>query len=236
MNERDSINVFDWHRMFYSENIPISYLGEIGFRTVVMFVVLIFALKLLSKRGVKQLSVFELAILIALGSATGDPMFYHYIPITYGVVVLMVVIFLYRIITGLTGKSKKMETLLEGKPVCLLTEGRIEYEHYKKVGLPYDKFFAELRMKSVDHLGQVKKAYLETSGDISIYMFEDEQVLPGLPIYPELIANQLEDINPSGTYACIYCGNIQSIKDAKSECVLCSNNKWLLPKSDRRVQ
>ena len=71
MNERDSIKVFDWHRMFYSENIPISYLGEIGFRTVVMFVVLIFALKLLSKRGVKQLSVFELAILIALGSATG---------------------------------------------------------------------------------------------------------------------------------------------------------------------
>ena len=45
MIERDSINIFDWHRMFYSENIPISYLGEIGFRTVVMFVVLIFALK-----------------------------------------------------------------------------------------------------------------------------------------------------------------------------------------------
>jgi uncharacterized membrane protein YcaP (DUF421 family) len=94
MDEIDDIKVFDWHRIFYSENIPISYLAEIGVRAVIMFLVLIFVLKLISKRGVKQLSVFELAILIALGSATGDPMFYHYVPVTYGIVVLLVVIFL----------------------------------------------------------------------------------------------------------------------------------------------
>ena len=235
MDKIDDIKVFDWHRIFYSENIPISYLAEIGVRTVIMFLVLVFVLKLISKRGVKQLSVFELAILIALGSATGDPMFYHYVPVTYGIIVLLVVIFLYKIITTLAAKSKTLELILEGKPMCLLTNGRIDYHNYKKVGLPYDKFFAELRLKNVAHLGQVKKAYLETSGEISIYMFEDKDVCLGLPIYPELIEKPITNIEELGNYACIYCGNIQPIDAAKTVCEVCANNKWLLPNSDKRV-
>ena len=166
MSDNENISVFDWQRIF-QENLPLSYLGEIVFRTVVMFLILIVALKFLSKRGVKQLSVFELAILIALGSATGDPMFYKNIPITHGFVVIAVVIILYITITRFTAKSKKMEVLLEGKPTCLLNDGEINFESYKKIGLPHDKFFAELRIKSIDHLGQVRKAYLETSGEIS---------------------------------------------------------------------
>ena len=72
MDEQEPITVFDWQRIFDPAHTPLAYLWEIGFRTMVMFLVLIIALKFLSKRGVKQLSVFELAILIALGSATGD--------------------------------------------------------------------------------------------------------------------------------------------------------------------
>ena len=233
MNE--NIKVFDWFRIIQSENIPISYLTEIVFRTVIMFLILIVALKFLSKRGVKQLSVFELAILIALGSATGDPMFYNNIPLTYGLVVIVSVIFLYRIITRFTAKSKRMEILLEGKPICLLNEGKIMYENYKRVGLPYDKFFAELRLKSIDHLGQVERAYLETSGEISIYMLEDDEVRSGLPIYPELIDKPIEKINDDQKYACIYCGHIQMVKDKNSNCFICHNSRWLLPKSNKRV-
>ncbi len=235
MNETENIKIFDWYRMFHSENIPITYLAEIAFRTTVMFLILILALKFLSKRGVKQLSVFELAILIALGSATGDPMFYSNIPVTHGVIVLVVVILLYRIITSFTAKSKKIEVLLEGEPICLLKDGRIDYENYKKVGLPYDKFFAEMRLKSINHLGQVRKAYLETSGEISVYLFEDNEVRPGLPIYPESIANALKDVKNNENYACIYCGYIQHIIVEDSKCEICHNNKWQLPESKKRV-
>jgi len=231
---KEYIDVFDWFRIFVSETIPISYLGEIVFRTVIMFMFLILALKFLSKRGVKQLSVFELAILIALGSATGDPMFYNDIPISYGFVVLVVVILLYRIITGFTAKSKKMEILLEGSPTCLLSNGEIEYENYKNVGLPYDKFFGELRLKSIDHLGQVRRAYLETSGEISIYMYEDEEVRPGLPIYPELIFSPIENVSQEQNFACVYCGHLQNVKPG-NRCEKCKNSKWLAPLANKRV-
>ena len=201
-----------------------------------MFLILILALKFLSKRGVKQLSVFELAILIALGSATGDPMFYDHVPLLHGIIVIVVVIFLYRIITNFTGKSKTIEKLLEGKPVCLVNNGKIEFGNYEKIGLPYDKFFAELRLKGISHLGQVKKAYLETSGEISIYLFEDDEVLPGLPIFPELIEQATEKITDKKKYACIYCGHIQEVHTHKDNCKICRNKKWLLPSSEKRVK
>ena len=231
-----NIEVFDWKRIFYSENISPAYLGEIALRTTIMFLILIVALKFLSKRGVKQLSVFELAILIALGSATGDPMFYEHIPVLYGIAVIFVVILLYRTITNFTAKSKIIETVLEGKPTCLIENGKIEFSNYKKIGLPYDKFFAELRLKSVDHLGQVKKAYLETSGEISIYFFEDSEVRQGLPIYPESIENPINSITEAKSCACIYCGNIQIIANHNNKCTICNNNKWIIPLSTTRIK
>lgn len=53
-----------------------SFLLETVLRTSIMFLIIIFGLRLLGKRGVKQLSVFELVVIIGLGSAAGDPMFY----------------------------------------------------------------------------------------------------------------------------------------------------------------
>jgi uncharacterized membrane protein YcaP (DUF421 family) len=221
--------------MFISDDIPPAYLFEIGFKSLVMFLFLIIGLKFLSKRGVKQLSIFELAILIALGSAIGDPMFYDHVPLTHGITVLIVIILLYKIVTGLTAKSKIIESVLEGKPTCLLKDGKIDYENYKYIGLPYDKFFAELRLKGIEHLGQVRKAYLETSGEISIYFFEDEKVKDGLPIFPELINNPLKDIT-NDNYACIHCGNVQHLERVKSPCDVCRHDKWIVPKSNVRVK
>ncbi|MDQ3047996.1 MAG: DUF421 domain-containing protein [Bacteroidota bacterium] len=235
MSIKDTIEVFDWKRIVISENIPVSYLAEIGFRTLVMFMILILALKLLSKRGVKQLSIFELAIMIALASATGDSMFYYSIPLTYGIVVLIVVILCYKLITGLSARSKFFENLLEGKPIMLLYQGKIDYNNYKKTGLPYDKFFGELRLKSVDHLGQVRKIYLETSGELSVYMFDEKEVIAGLPIYPESIGNPSQQIVQPAHYACIYCGNIQHIEKPDNTCSVCENIKWILPISIKRI-
>jgi uncharacterized membrane protein YcaP (DUF421 family) len=232
MHQPEPITTFDWYRILFTNEAPVNYLFEIVFRTLIMFLFLIVVLKFLSKRGVKQLSVFELAILIALGSATGDPMFYHDVSLLYGFTVLIVVIILYRTITYYTSISKKLERLLEGEPVCLLENGKIKYDNYKKVGLPDDKFFAELRLKSADHLGQVKRVYLETSGEMSVYFYEREKRVPGLPIYPELLRNPVNGILDKGKFACITCGNIIEVTTPqKYTCEICGNHKWL-PASD----
>lgn len=51
-----------------------SFAAEIGLRTLVMFTVILLFLRLFGKKGVRQLSIFEVAIVIGLGSEAGDPL------------------------------------------------------------------------------------------------------------------------------------------------------------------
>lgn len=232
----EEIKAFDWFRMWISHDTPWGFFGEIAFRTIVMFVFLLVLLKLLGKRGVKQLSIFEMAILIALGSAAGDPMIQGDVPLLHGMLAILFVILTYRLITYLIFKSTTLEFLLEGKPLCMLQDGQLNYTEYLKSKVSTDNFFAELRQKGVDHLGQVRRVYLETSGEISVYMQEDEDVRPGLPIYPELIAAPLKAITEPGLFACIECGRLEDLLPSMDpECPNCHYHHWLPTRNNRRV-
>nr|VXZ86551.1 Protein of uncharacterised function (DUF421) [Klebsiella pneumoniae] len=46
------------------------------------------------------------------------------------------------------------------------------------------EFFMELRVNSVEQLGQVRLAILETNGQISVFYYPDEEVRAGLSILP----------------------------------------------------
>lgn len=82
---------FDWFRLFVSDTPPLFYL-EIAFRTLVVFVWLIVLLRATGRRSLAQLSAIEFAIVIALGSAVGDPMFYPEVPLLHAMLVMATVV------------------------------------------------------------------------------------------------------------------------------------------------
>ena len=66
---------FDWENLLLGER-DWQFLLMVALRTAAMFLVILIGLRMLGKRGVSQLSVFELGVIVGLGSAAGDPMFY----------------------------------------------------------------------------------------------------------------------------------------------------------------
>jgi uncharacterized membrane protein YcaP (DUF421 family) len=56
---------------FKTDNVIIS---SIIFRTAIITIFILFAIKLLGNKGIGQLTTTELIILLGLGSAIGDPM------------------------------------------------------------------------------------------------------------------------------------------------------------------
>ena len=66
--------MIDFQKIF-TDGVELSFLVEIGARTVIMFLIILVILRLSGRRGIRQLTVFEVAIIISLGSAAGDPMF-----------------------------------------------------------------------------------------------------------------------------------------------------------------
>lgn len=219
-------DIFDWQRLLINDH-PFEFLFEVIFRSIVMFIVLLITLRFTGKRGVKQLSIFETVIIIALGSAAGDPMFYEDVGIIPAITVFSVIILLYRFVTMLTGKFKWFEILLEGKTVCIVNNGEFSIGAFKKEGLAQDEFFSELRVYSVEHLGQIKNAYLETSGEVSVFFYADEDVKFGLPILPQLFSLKSKNIPNHATYACTFCGNIQELWERKAKCDRCKKEEWV---------
>ena len=218
--------IFEWPRVLMNE-LPFSFLLEVIFRVAVMFLLLLILLRLAGKRGVKQLSVFEMVIIIALGSAVGDPMLYEDVGLLPGIIVIIMVIILYRIITVLAAKFKPLERLIEGQPKLIVQDGQFVLDSLNKEHLAQDEFYSQLRLKSVEHLGQLKYAYLETSGDISTFFREDALVTYGLPILPQLFDKSSTQLNKKAHYSCTFCGHSEYIESTTNTCKRCGKEEWV---------
>lgn len=227
-------DIFDWERIFLNDH-PFEFLFEVIFRSIIMFIVLLITLRFTGKRGVKQLSIFETVIIIALGSAAGDPMFYEDVGIIPAITVFFVIILLYRLVTMLTGKFKWFEELLEGKTESLIQDGKFSIETFEKEGLAQDEFFSELRVNSVEHLGQIKNAYLETSGEVSVFFYADEDVKFGLPILPQLFNAKSKSVQKAGIHACTFCAHTQEIQSEIARCERCGKDEWVLAINSKRI-
>ena len=214
-----------------------SFLPETVLRSSIMFIVILVSLRLLGKRGVKQLSVFELVVIIGLGSAAGDPMFYKDVGILPALIVFTMVVGLYSLITYFIGKNKKFELLVEGKPTCLIKDGVFTIENFKKETLGADEFFAELRMQGVSQLGQIEEAIEESSVNISIFFYKDEDVKYGLPIMPDSLNFNVQKISEPDNYSCTFCGYTEKLKPAgKHVCPVCKKFRWVKASNKKRVR
>lgn len=225
----------DWQELLWGD-LDASFLGQIAIRTVVMFLMILTALTLLGKRGVKQLSVFEVVIIISLGSAAGDPMFYQEVGLIPPLAVFVGIIICYKITTHLVFKFKTVEKVLEGEPIYLIDDGVFLLNNFNKEALGYDEFFAEMRQKSVMHLGQIDIAILEISGEVSLYFYEDDDVLYGLPILPLLYENQICKIVEEAHYSCYFCGFTEIIETTTHHiCSNCNHDKWVKSLNCKRI-
>lgn len=213
-----------------------SFMAETAFRTAIMFAIIMLGLRLLGKRGIKQLSVFELGVIIGLGSAAGDPMFYKDVGLLPGILVFTVVLGLYRLITFWINRSEHFERFMEGNPVTLIENGLLQARNFHKETVAQDEFYSQLRLNNVSHLGQVKLAILETNGEVSIFYFTAEEVRYGLPVLPSLADTKLQAIKEKGYYACPHCGNTVLLEPAPVHaCPVCNRTKWVKAINEQRI-
>lgn len=224
-------------RKILMHDLPYSFLLEVILRTVIMFVVILLALRASGRRGIKQLSIFELVLIIGLGSAAGDPMFYEDVGILPAFTVFLVVIALYITVTRLSDRFEKLEKLLEGEPLYVIRDGRIQMDAFAESGLSRDEFFAELRLRNVEHLGQVKMVLIETSGEFSILFYHENDVRHGLPIYPDELDKKVAVTDEPAPLSCVQCGYTTGTRDAGApgHCPECDAVEWVPAKNGKRI-
>jgi len=225
---------FDWKNIFLND-LDLNMALEIGLRTLIMFTLVLIFLRSTGKKGVRQLSIFEVAIIIALGSAAGDPMLSGDSAVLPSVLVFFVILLVYRIITFFAAKYQKIENILEGVPVYIIEDGRFTMNAEGDANFAQDEFFAEMRVQGIEHVGQVRTALLETNGQVSFLFFDDEAVKPGLPVYPKIYNQKTKMITRAGLYACTHCAEVLPLQHQQA-CTRCSREEWVAAISDKRIK
>ncbi|EPJ5820417.1 hypothetical protein QDZ26_000232 [Pluralibacter gergoviae] len=91
------MKAFDLHRMAL-DKAPPAFLWEVALRCLYTFVLVFLFLKITGRRGVRQMSLFEVLIILTLGSAAGDVAFYDNVPMLPVLVVFITLALLYRLV------------------------------------------------------------------------------------------------------------------------------------------
>src|SRR5690606_16984267 len=108
--------------MFFGDESPL-FLLEIVIRTSIIYVYTLVLLRWLGSRTIGQLSTVEFLLVIALGSAVGDAMFYPDVPLIHARLVITVVVVANKGLDFIGGRSMRAERLIDGNPIEAIRDG-----------------------------------------------------------------------------------------------------------------
>lgn len=228
------VTAFDLTRMLLGDEPPL-FLLEIAARTIIIYAYTLLLIRWIGSRSISQLSRVEFLLVIALGSAVGDAMFYPDVPLLHAIVVITIVVLLDKALGFAVSRSPRLEDVIEGRSVQVVHDGLIKCEALNDLNFGHDELFEQLRLREVRHLGQVRAAYLETNGLLSVFKTEAGAERPGLPIDPPWDVKQPHEIKSgeavgrhSRHLACPHCGNTEFLADeaAVPDCQTCGSKIW----------
>src|SRR5215203_4764619 len=123
--DKDDIKINDWYRILFGEAPP-EIIVEVAIRSIILYMALVFVVRLLGKRTNSILTITERAVFITLGAIVAMPMHGPFHGIIIGIVVLLTVLLLQRTLTRSFFISKKWEEMMQGKVAILIKEAVID--------------------------------------------------------------------------------------------------------------
>jgi len=232
-----AINILDWKRMLFGDEPPL-YLLEILIRTLIIYVYTLGLLRWLGSRTIGQLSTVEFLLVIALGSAVGDAMFYPDVPLLHALLVVTIVVLANKGLDILISRFKTAERAIDGIPEEAIRDGVFSNDFLKSTSLGRSEIFQQLRERGVEHMGQVARGYVEADGALTVFLAK--QPRPGLPIEPPWELSEPERIDATtalakaATLSCLHCGALAEVsgKTQPGECPHCGHSHWTWAQSE----
>lgn len=144
-------------------------------RTLVLYLALIFAVRLMGKRQIGQMEPAEFVVTMLVANLAAIPMQDGAIPLYSGLVPILTVLAMELVLSGLTMHSIRLRRLLCGKPVILIDNGTLIQQNLRRTRVTLDELMGHLREKDVLDIRQVQYAILETDGKLSVFPYPKER-------------------------------------------------------------
>jgi uncharacterized membrane protein YcaP (DUF421 family) len=153
INSQESLTTFEWI-----------------LRSIVSFVFLLLAAKLMGQRSISQLRFLDFIIALTLGNIIAHPLSDEKLGLKGSMTTTLVLILLYVAATWLGLKSPLFRRYLDPPPIKLIINGQIQFHNLSIARISIDYLFSELRKEKVEDIQKVSLAIWEPGGNISVFM------------------------------------------------------------------
>ena len=191
-------------------------------RITILYILANLAVRIMGKRQIGELQPSELVVTILLSEIASLPMQDPHMPILNSVIAVMLLVSFELISSVVTMKSKKIRTFLEGSPIMVIKNGRIDEKELKKLRFTVDDLLSALRQKDIFDISLVDYAVIETNGNLSVLLKGRE-----LPVTASLL-----NLDAKDSFPCLLICDGKVISDYFSECGMTQEKLSSLLKKD----
>ena len=129
------------------------------------------------KTADRQLQPSELVVTILLSQIAATPMQDNDIPMLNTLVSILALVGVEILLSVLSMKSGAVRQLVDGSPVPVIVEGKIDQHALRRLRYTVDDLLEGLRQKDIFDVSLVQSAVAETNGSISVQLKAGEQPL-----------------------------------------------------------
>lgn len=167
-------------------------------RSVISLILLFIVTKIIGKKQVSELSLFDYVIGISIGNFAAEMIINTDVPFTYGIIALFVFGIMALLVSKVTMKNITLRRILIGKPNILVERGQLLEDNFRKTKYDIHDFLEQCRISGYFDVSQIEYAVVEANGKLSILpKAEYQPVTPkdmNLKVDPvRLVANLIVD-------------------------------------------
>lgn len=142
-------------------------------RTLILYIAVIFSLRIMGKRQIGELQPSELVVAIMISDLATVPMASVDIPLLSGVVPVLTLIIAEVITSYMSLKSRRVRKFITGEPSIVIYDGVINERELERLRFNINDLLEELRIAGCHDISDVAVAVIETSGKLSVIPHDD---------------------------------------------------------------
>lgn len=137
-------------------------------RSLILYILVIFSVRLMGKRQLGELQPSELVITILISNIATLPLEDTDIPLSLGVTPILALVCFEVIVSWLNLVFPKFRKMISGSPKIIIKNGKTDPETLRELRFSVDDLMMSLREKDVFDIEDVQFAIVETTGNISV--------------------------------------------------------------------
>lgn len=142
-------------------------LGMTAARGVLVYIVMLIVIRVLGKRTIGNFTAFDLLVALMLGEVV-DEIIYGDVSIAQGLTAIGVIALCKYATAWLASWNHSLNRILEGTPTEVVRHGDLVREGLRAAMMNELEVLAALRLNGVADMREVKSAFLEVDGQVSV--------------------------------------------------------------------